>query len=501
MSIILKNHKNIILKASCVYNYEQWLKADYDNCDLHSITLKGCFLSACNFNQTVLADSDWDSCQVECCQFTNLSFENSDITSTYFEHCIFDNVSFRAASSTDITFKNCKFMNCDFNHINLSSSSFNNCYFDKLKLRQSTTNLNQFNNCQFVSSKICGNFFYNLFSNAHFENSSITQNLIASNFGFSAENFKELSMDGINFKTMQQDYLNQKDIIGAAIISLNINEDIYDYAIYAGMQIIIKQLENDILVRAEEILFFNAIITNLLAQKKISLYTVICLLNLVEKLKSVEYNIAIKKSEHAFQQIQGMLSEHYHQMIEQLHADLQQIHSNNKTIKLKITYEEEPAIPICTLLEQLMNSMNISGDYPIRTKTEIGSFIEWIQSYDNIIKCLQLLVSVLGLGINLKKSILAKPEVPTPETDRIVEHEDKIQQPIHSDVLSNDEQNNTLYSSIVPQMPDFVLNQLNTANTEQDVYKTIKVFVSNGMNINNKFHGYNSSNVKNIEVL
>lgn len=499
MSIIQKYHKTITLEASQTYNYEQWLKVNYENFDLHSITLKGCFLSECNFVQTVLADSDWDSCQVECCRFTNLSLENSDITSTYFEHCTFDNVSFRSASSTDITFKNCNFINCDFNHINLSSSTFNNCCFDKLKLRQSSTNLNQFNYCQFINSKISGNFFYNLFSDSYFENSSITQNLIASNFGFSAENFKELSLDNINFKTMQQSYLNQKDFIGAAIISLNINEQIYDYSICAGMQIIIKQLENDILVRAEEILFFKAIIINLLTQKKISLYTVVCLLNLVEKLKSVGHNIAIKKSEPAFQQIQGMLLEHYHQIIEQLHADLQEIHSINKPINLKITYEEEPTIPICTLLEQLMKSMNISGDYPVRIKTEIGSFIEWIQSYDNILKCLQLLVSVLGLGVNLKKSISTKPKDPAPETVQIAE--DTIPQTFHSNVSVNEDQNHTLNSSIVPQMPDFVLNQLNTVSTEQDVYKTINIFVSNGMNVNNNFQGYNNANIKNIEIL
>ena len=51
------------------------------------------------------------------------------------------------------------------------------------------------------------------------------------------------------------------------------------------------------------------------------------------------------------------------------------------------------------------------------------------------------------------------------------------------------------------QIPESVIKQLNTATTEQNVHQTLNVFVLNGININNNFQGYNSFNIKDIEIL
>lgn len=488
MDIVKKNEKDNLMDASQIYHYEIWENSNFIDKNLHSITLKGCTLSNCTFIHTILADSDWDSCQVENCNFQNLSLENSDLTSTYFEHCNFSNVSFKGTTTTDITFQSCQFTNCDFNHISLSNSVFDRCEFFKLKLRQSSTSLNQFIDCQFVESKIGGNFLYNIFFNSHFERSEILYSLIASNFGFSLINLEELSWDKKEHKLLQQSFLDKKDVISAAIISLNLDESSYDYSIWACMQVIMEQLKNGILVRIEQFLFLKLIIDNLLNEKKFSLFTTVYLLNVLEKAKFIKDNIAIQKSKSALQQLNGLLLEYYHRMINQTHKEMHQLECEGKPITLKMVYEKEPTIPIAQLLEQLMKHMNIPGPYPVRIRTESGSFIEWIQGYDNILKCLQLLISVLGLKITLKKhnmntSKLEKERQESDETN--VSHEKPY----------------TQSNSVVVQIPESVLNQISTVCTEEDVHKAINVFVINGVNINNNFQGYNNINFKNIEIL
>lgn len=489
MDIVKKNETDNLMDANQSYHYKMWEKLNYTDKNLHSITLKGCSLSKSTFTQVILADSDWDSCQVENCNFQNLSFENSDLTSTYFEHCKFSNVSFKGTTTTDITFQCCQFSNCDFNHIGLTSSVFDNCLFFKLKLRQSSTSLNQFVNCQFLESKIGGNFLYNIFLNSKFERSQVLYSLIASNFGFSKANLKELCWDKKEHKLLQQSFLDKKDVISAAIISLNLDEDSYDYSIWACMQVIMEQLKNGILVRVEQFLFLKIIIDILLNEKKLSLFTTVHLLNLLEKVKFIKDNIAIKKSKSALQQLNGLLLECYHHMINQIHKELHQLECKGKPITLKIVYEKEPGIPIAQLLEQLMRYMNIAGPYPIRTQTESGSFIEWIQGYDNILKCLQLLISILGLKISLKKH----NNINTSKSEKVNQgNEETNGSPDNSHAQSN---------SVIVQIPESVLNQISTVCTEEDVHKAINVFVINGVNINNNFQGYNNFNFKNIEIL
>ncbi len=115
----------------------------------------------------------------------------------------------------------------------------------------------------------------------------------------------------------------------------------------------------------------------------------------------------------------------------------------------------------------------------LRSKTEKGSFIEWIQGPDNIIKCLQLIVSILGVAIKLKGS--SKKHT----------HEK------HSNKDSSVNNNNS--NTIVLQLPDSISRQINQVQTEQDISKVINVFMVNEMTINNNYQGFNKYNIQNVE--
>lgn len=486
MDFVQEQIRNI--KAGETYNYGIWRQFSNVTQDLHSITLRWCILVDGQFTHTIFADSDWDGCQVENCTFNKLSFENSDITSTYFKSCKFFDVNFKGATTTDITFEDCTFEDCTFDHIGLNSSTFKSCIFIKLKSRQSSTTLNKFENCYFEKSHISGNFLYNIFIDSHFKDSIISEHLIASNFGFSATNFIELSFDLQNIKTYQQECLDRKDIIAAAIIALNIEKKFYDYSILTSAQVIVNQLKNGILVRTEQILFLKLIIEYMLISEQISLYTVIQIISILEKIKTLKNNIAIKKSKSVIHQIYGLLFDYYHQMIIHIDKELVELTYEQNPMLIKITYKEEPLIPICSLVEQMMYSLGISGPVPYRERTEIGSFIEWIQGYDNILKCLQLLISILGLGVSLKNAHHKTPE--SNENKASSQTSDKCN--CSSDNTSN---------SVVFEIPESILSQLSTVQTEQDISKSINIFVLNGVNINNNFKGYNNFNVEKIEIL
>ena len=468
---------------SQAYYYNVWDNYFSETENLHSVTFKWCEFSQCKFVQTVFADSDWDSCKITNCNFKNINFENSDITSTYFVNCNFENACFKGASMTDITFDNCVFKNCDFNHVGLMSSIFESCLIQNLNLRQSTTSLNHYRNCKFLNAKINGNFLYNLFENVCFTNTLIANKLFSSNYGFTQNNLAELQLNQEELKSMQKACMDSSDIFSAAIISLNLEENNYDYVIWASVQIIINQLTSGILIRSEQLIFLKEIIKNLLDNDKISLYTILAVISVLEKLNMSD-NIALKKSEAAINQLVNMLFEYYHKYVQKIDKELHRLPETDTPVELKITYSEEPAIPICTLLTQIMNSIGIRGPLPVREKTAKGSFIEWIQGYDNILKAIQLLISVLGLGISFKKT-----------------KSDQQAAPKETEVSPNCANTPSATNSVVFQIPQSVLDQLNVSQTEQNVSKTVNIFILNGVTFNNNFQGYNHANVRDIEIL
>lgn len=485
----MENIKKILdLKADEIYHYNNWNKSIIENSNLHSISLKWCEFIEIDFIKCILANSDWEGCRALNCLYSGVSFENSDITSIYFENCEFNKVTFKGATTTDVSFINCKFINCDFNHIVLNSSSFKNCTFTRFKLRQSSTYLNQFIDCVFDDSYIYGNFMYNLFINAHFNKTDIASDLMSSNFGFTDSNLKELSLEKTYFKQLQQKLLDNKDYVSAAIISLNLEEKAFDNAILISIQVIIEQLRCNILVRNEQLMFFSLILNRLLNENKLSLYMVLFIINILEQRKLFANNIALEKSESVINQIHNMLFEHYRKIIKDIDSELNQIKSKNSPLTLKITYVEEPSIPICSLLIQIMNAVGINGAVPIRKETAKGSFIEWIKCYDNILKCLQLFISILGLQIKLKKNNSAE------------DHSESESKATENNEIEKKE-NGNVTNSLVFQIPESVLHQLDSVQTEKDVSKVINIFVLNGVSVNNNFQGYNNFNVQKIEFL
>ncbi len=470
-----------------IYSYLFLENNEYSNIDLHSITFKNCIIKSIDFKKTVFANSDFDSSNIESCIFEAQSFQNSDIISSNFENCKFTKVSFKGATISNNTFYNCTFISCNFNHVTMSESNFINCRFEKIILRQSSTSLNTFSQCHWANSNLQGNFVYNLLIDSVFDNSSLNELILSSNFGITNDNLKSLGIDDSNLYEIQDKLINKKELLNVAIIELNSNKNCYENSIVFCINLFLTQLQNNVIVRSEEIRFVELVLSYLITSEEIAPITIIQLLSLIDTFnKNKSNNIAINKAKTNINIIYNTLLKSYHDYVENLNESLLYTYSNNSNIKIKFVFEKRPSIETCELLSSLQQHLSISSDSPKQIKTEFGSFIEWISAPDNIIKCLQLLVSIIGVAINV---IHKKPK-----NSKKYNSDKEVSQ---SNVTNNQNRNNE--TNIVLNIPNIITKQINQVQTEKDISNTINVFVINDMTIQNNYHGFNKQNIKNIE--
>lgn len=474
------------LLPSKIYTYLFLERKNLSQQNLHSISLKNCVFENIDFTETLFSNSDFDSCQLQECIFKNQSFQNSDIISCNFKKCTFIKVNFKGATMINNSFENCTFISCNLNHVTMTDSTFSECSINDLNLRQSSTSLNIFTKCLWSNSKINGNFVFNLIIDSSFTNTSLDTDLLSLNFGFSKNNLNELRIDKGTLTILQQQLLNRKDLINAAIVELNTNTDLYEYSIFFCVSIIIEQIQKNIIVRSEQIKFIELVIQHLISIKKLSLITIIQLLALIDSYKKFETsNISIEKAKCNINYIYNLLFKTYKDSIERLDKTLAQIETNDSKVIIKFTFKEKPLLETCDLLSCLQMQFGIPAPYPVQIKTEKGSFIEWIQSPDNILKCLQLLVSIIGVGVNITKIC--------------VDSKKKKKENNNSKTIETNTFKQSCNNTVTLNIPDVINTQLSSVQTEKDVSNVINVFVVNGMTINNGYQGFNNNNIDNIE--
>ena len=493
----LLNYNSLLgLNADEIYTYLLIHEQIFDDIDLHSISLKNCVLEKCTFEKTILANSDLDSSQISDSIFSNLSFQNSDIVSCNFENCTFKKISFKGSSFSNNTFSNCKFLSCDFNHVDMHNSTFLNCVIEHMYVRQCSTSLNYFIECTFIQSKINGNFFFNILMNCIYKDTEIDISLVSSNFGIRQASLDQLNFSLYNLQDLQDKLVRNNDLFGAAVIELNTNDCSYDYSMLVCLQATFKQIENNIIIRSEELRFIELLLDYFVAEDLLAPITIIQLLSLVEKiLNSNINNIAKSKSTLYLNYIYNVLFKAYQQFVSDLHNTLSEMANDKLPVTIKLTFENEPNVEMCAILTDFQKQLNIDSPAPVRIKTEKGSFIDWIQTHDEILKCLQIIISIIGLAIKLKPS---SKKISSKSSSNNEAHKSE-KSNISQDNSSN---NSNIFSSngdVLVQLPGSIIRQINQVQTEQAISNAVNVFVINNMTINNNYHGINKYNIKNVE--
>lgn len=451
------------------------------NDDLNTTNIIGCTIQKSVFNNVSFMSADFDGCILVDCEFINGNWSRTDSCSLTVSNTRFVDIDFTLSTMRNCDFRKCTFSGCKFDHIALSNGHFENCQFIDIHLYHSSTYLNYYVNCSFINCDIHGNFYYNILTDNEYIDTIFNYKLLSYNYFSSSEN---KTIELLNTEELQkeelQTYLQQnKLLINLVILELNQTKEVE----FSVVQLIIAIggiLKAGLLVREEQLQFIYKIIKIFLKNNNLSAITVVESLSYLEKLMCAfesEQNIAYEKCRETLNLIKNELYQAYQTMGSNIECTFEENEFEEQKI-IKIVYEKEPQIPICSILNEIKDALKINTPDAVRIKTEKGSFYEWIACYDSMIQCLGLFVAVLGLGFNL-----------------VSEHQKKKNSP---------ESSITVEGTATEPAPEQMLSILNKTLSKQKINpefsQTIEIVVRNDVVVTKKFRGYSRSNIYSIDI-
>lgn len=443
--------------------------------DLTELNLIGCNINSCSFINTVMKSSDVNGTIINNCVINNLDWSYTDFCSITVQNSVFINVDFGMSIMNNCKFVNCKFTHCNFNHIAMNNNIYEQCNFEHIKLLQSSTYLNNYNLCFFSECDYDGNMYYNMFTDCQFVKTKFAVKLFSSNFWGQFSDFGTIGFDSNDLEKLQNQMSERNLLIDYVTLKLNLEKN-YDTAMFQYIISIYKLLESDIFIRDEQINFIYNVLNYLVDNKLICPVTCVQMLSVTQHIYSVfSDNESFKKCEKMLNLLLNKLNVIYQKMGQEVNYP--QNDSEDKSNIVKIIFEQEPAVEVCTLINQIKQNLKIDAPDAVRIKTEKGSFIEWIQCYESVLGCLQLFIDVLGLGITIHESLKRKEES-----------------------ISNDE-NMEITELDQSELLKIVNSTIKKQQFNPEVNTTLKIIFKNDIVAKNDFRGYKKSNIRSIEII
>lgn len=465
--------KNLNPNETLSYIYINEEEVNHSN--FTEVSLIGCNVCLCRFNDVILKSSDIDGTVLNNCSFNAINWSYTDFCSITVYNSSFIDTDFSMSTMSNCKFDNCKFVNCNFDHIAMNNSSYNNCKFENIVVHQSSTYSNYYNNCSFFDCCYKGNMYYNMLIDCNYSKTNFEMKLFSANFWGVYDDFESIGFDRTQQIKLEQEMLNNKLLINCVTSKLNFEKE-FDIGIIQYISSIYKLIENNILIRDEQVGFVYSILNYLIDNKMISPITCVQMLAFVQHIySSFSTNEAFNKCEKMLNLILNKLSLFCQNLGQQFSYTTES--EENKENIIKIIFEQEPEVEICKLINDIKNNLKIDGPEAKRIKTEKGSFLEFIQCYDSLIGCLQLIIDVLGIGITIKGyHKKGKPEV----SDEIP---DFSTEPNQEELLK------------------IVSNTIKKQQFNPEVNTTIQVILKNDIIAKRNFRGYKKSNIRSIEII
>ncbi|MBQ3546557.1 MAG: pentapeptide repeat-containing protein [Lachnospiraceae bacterium] len=445
----------------------------FKNYEAPQLEIRNSIIINCIFDTTNLNHCDLLSTKVYSSTFDNINFNGSDIFSMWFSECQFTNVNFSGSGLDDITFINCNFKNCNFDGIGLKNCTFINTVFEKIKPNSSTFTLNSYEECTFSDCVYKGSFNYQIFKNCKFNDVLMDKNILNNNYGIG-------NVTGITFidkfGTVQKketiktdlisDCLKQQLFINAAMVEYNFAPKINPNLAIKSIEAIGIMIKNNLLLRNDELNFMRKLYHFFYINGLIAPIVVYKLFELINKICINEYsqNITLDKNKEALYLITNSLYFDFCDFTEKLKKTIDDTIKYDLPVYVKIHYNEEPSIPLDSLINQ------IYPDLVNRTQTEKGSFIEYLELGQNGLEILNIFIQLMGISVPIiyaeikEKHKKSKPEI-------------KIQKNVEINIKQTKNRNNT--SELIQQTYQLI-NSTNILTDDQQ--------------------GYNSDNIKEINV-
>lgn len=394
----LQNTNSLIKGAKLNFQNFHTLKLDSRNLEyleLISSTISSGYLKDINFFNASFLSTKLSEVNFEGCNLTS-----TDICSVWASRCHFINSDFSNATISDTSFVSCIFDGATFKSVSLTRCQFVDCTFEQFLIDDSTFSLNSFTRCHIKKTNFTESFYYQIFRDCTFNEVQMDPILLGYNFGFSSKIFAQLT-NSVNLDEIDKDFRNKKLYINAAILRINQVQKYYDEALRACVLALIKMIQNNILIKADEIEFLKNLTFYFEEHKQIAPISILQIWRLLNDCLSDDSpNIAINKASPHIREYSNMLYFRFIGFQKELQKCIEQFPqalTNTDTAELKIIYSEKPVIPLLGCLIEFTALVGGECPMPNLIRTEKGSFYEYHNIAIAIIPYLQTFMSLLGI--------------------------------------------------------------------------------------------------------
>lgn len=361
-----------------------------------SAVLSGELKNVCFFNAAFFSTKFSDVSFAQC------NLKSIDMCSIWASGCQFLNCDFSEATISDSTFINCGFDSAVFKGISLTRCQFIDCSFQDIPTDDSTISLNTFTSCRIEGAEFKESFYYQTFENCTFSRVNIAPELLGYNFGFSLELFEKLSKE-VDLDELHDCFTSDGLFVNAAILRINRLQDHYDAAMIACVAALGQMIQNDILIKADEIEFLKSLTMHFQARRQIAPISVLRIWQLLNNYFMNESpNTAASKAMSHIREFANMLYFDYmafQKNLQEQMVRLPQADSVADLAELQIVYEEEPTRPLIDCLAQFSILADSKCPEPHLLRTEKGSFHEFHEIAVIAIPYVQTLLALLGVAV------------------------------------------------------------------------------------------------------
>lgn len=444
-----------------------------------------------HFHKTNFYNASFFSTKFSNVFFDHCNLKSTDICSVWAKDCEFDHTDFGDSTISDSTFIHCTFKTTIFESVSLMNCQFVDCIFDQLPIDNSTVSLNTYKRCSIQNTHFTESFYYQIFEDCSFHDVKMNPILLGYNFGFSETVFKQLS-NGINLQKVEHDLIEHGLFVNAAILCINQSKNYYDKAMIACITALQQMVQQDILIKADEIQFLKKITVYLEKRGEIAPICITSIWKILNALiQEKTPNTALYKALPHFREYANMLYFNFQKFQEELQYKLNNLMENvksSKILKLKVVFSVAPSIQLCWFLEQISQ---LCPEHPLHylVETASGSYIEIHQIAMEILPYLQTLFGFLGIitpFIIYRKE--KKDQITAKESDARLDGENAPRQIVLS--IQNEERSPIL----LPQ------TTVITSSTNAMITDMIKVIERAKVADSLDFCGYNAKNIQSIKI-
>lgn len=472
------------------FSFQRLSKENHFNESAKSALFNGTIIENNSWHSVDLTNSDIETTRILKTDIQNCYFDNTDIHSIWAIDTIFQNTSFHGANIVDCTFINCKFINCDFSNVTLNDCTFRQCELSDINLLDGSFTMNIFNTCQLERMCFKNVFYYTHFNQCRFNNVTFEAYLLGYSYGLTLENMSsfqylfmgEESNDNYidicrNIRTI---YQKRGLIINEGILYLLDPSMPATQAIIKCFDCLKQYIEKDLLTKKEQLQFLKRIIEHMYENHVIAPIAMVQLLHIIDQILNLAPNVSLVKIKSDLIQVKNSILTNYYAFIEYLAETIESDKIEGKAV-INIVYEEQPKYRLTDVLNEIAGTQDA---YVI--KTQKGSFIEWISCTSNMITCLEIFLSFLGIIVPIAWDIHKSKSTREAAPERILE----INNRFSTSKVSLDE------VEILPEITKQAIKPL----LQKNINQTIKVIINNEFIDSPTVLGYSNDNIKSIKI-